>query len=187
MVSASGRSLACSLIAGSRTHCHCSLFLHRLHSLTASLRRLTNRSLLLSSLSPLSSLCLLHASNKLVASERGSGRPVGGSLLMPRARGIPEGRSSLLSVRVPPAQFGHRAPLHPSIPLAAVRPSVRRRCPHCTGTALHRWGPTAAWSGAWRWFGKWSPGVRSSASAQAKLLLALARSISNSLRIRCHC
>ena len=138
----SGRSLALApSLAGSRTHC--SLFLHRLHSLTASLRRLTNRSLLLLSslslsLSPLSSLCLLHASNKLVAAERASGPSPRGLGPRPRARGgggIPE-------LRVPPAQFGHRAPLHPSIPLAAVRPSV----PPSSLPPLHRAAPVGSHS-----------------------------------------
>ena len=70
----------------------------------------------------------MHLINLLPLSERASGRPVGGSLLMPRARGggIPEGRSSLLSVRVPPAQFGHRAPLHSSVP--SLPPSIRPIC-----------------------------------------------------------
>lgn len=60
-------------LAGSLAHSlarwqpHCSLLLHRLHSLTASLRRLTNRPLLLSSLSPLSPHCVffMHLINLL--------------------------------------------------------------------------------------------------------------------------
>ena len=57
------RPLARSL-AGSRTHC--SLFLHRLHSLTASLRRLTNRSLLLLSSLSLSLSPLLIVSSSCI-------------------------------------------------------------------------------------------------------------------------
>ena len=172
------------------------LLLHRLHSLTASLRRLTNRSLRLRSSSPpflslslslslsrpslLSHHCVffMHLINLLpppTAERLLPKRTARPAAACAREGGIPE-------VRVPPAQFGwspRPTPLH-SIPLTAAL--------RCTdGNGIPQPQPHG-WMG---WLDGWSraDGLASGYAARrsVKLLLALAHSISKALRIRCHC